>query len=110
MKNLFINQYRKHKKRNEIQDTTKEDYYLNQSKEAIWNEGEVNMNLEEIWKMIDSLEESYRTPFLMAYNGYKYDEIQKTMNLPLGTIKSKIHLARKMLKRRYNRMLNEVAA
>ncbi|MFT4667693.1 MAG: RNA polymerase sigma-70 factor (ECF subfamily) [Flavobacteriales bacterium] len=110
MRNLFINHYRRNKKRNEVQDNTKDDYYINQSTESIVNDGETNINVQEILKLIDSLDEGYRTPFLMAYKGYKYDEIQEAMNLPLGTIKSKIHHARKILKRRYNKMLSEVAA
>ena len=35
----------------------------------------------------------------MAYHGYKYQEISEVMNLPLGTIKSRVFLARKVLKK-----------
>ncbi|MFT4667696.1 MAG: RNA polymerase sigma-70 factor (ECF subfamily) [Flavobacteriales bacterium] len=110
MKNLFINHYRRNKKRHEIQDNTKDGYFLNRSSGTIVNDGETNINVQEIFKMVDSLDDDYRIPFLMAYNGYKYIEIQEAMNLPLGTIKSKIHHARKILKRRYNKMFDEVAS
>ncbi|MFK8104065.1 MAG: RNA polymerase sigma factor [Saprospiraceae bacterium] len=110
MKNVFINQYRKNKRRRALQDNTPEDYFLNRAGGATDNEGEMNMNMEEVLKLINSLEESYRTPFLMAYQGYKYDEIQQAMNLPLGTIKSKIHYARKILKDQVNALHDEVAA
>jgi RNA polymerase sigma-70 factor (ECF subfamily) len=36
-------------------------------------------------------------PFTRYYNGYKYEEIAHEMNLPLGTVKSRIFLARKIL-------------
>ena len=110
MKNSFINQYRKHKRRNLVLDETKEDFYINSSKEVISNTGEMNVNIEEITKAIDNLEEGYRIPFLMSYQGYKYHEIQKAMNLPLGTIKSRIHIARRILKSKIENMYSELAA
>jgi len=35
---------------------------------------------------------------MMAYHGYKYQEISEVMNLPIGTIKSRVFMARKALK------------
>ena len=110
MKNSFINHYRKHKKRNEVLDHTAEDFYINSSNDITSNDGEMNVNMEEITKAIDNLEEGYRVPFLMSYQGYKYHEIQKAMNLPLGTIKSRIHIARKILRSKIEDMYSELAA
>ena len=109
MKNSFINQYRKQKRRNEIQDTSAENFYLNESKEVIENDGEMMVNMKEIFKIIDDLDEAYRIPFLMAYQGYQYDEIQKAMGgLPMGTIKSRIHNARKILKGKVKELYGQV--
>jgi len=111
MKNSFINLYRKQKRRNELQDTTREDFYLNESKEVIRNEGEISVNMRDIFKLIDELDEGYRVPFMMAYKGYQYDEIQKSMGgLPMGTIKSRIFNARKILKSKIKELYKEVAA
>ena len=110
MKNSFINLYRKQKRRSEIQDTTSEDFYLNLSKDTIDNEGEMNINIQEISRIIDSLDEGYRVPFLMSFQGYKYDEIQEKMNLPMGTIKSRIHHARRILKNQISVIYDDVAA
>jgi RNA polymerase sigma-70 factor (ECF subfamily) len=56
--------------------------------------------------MVDSLDESLRVPFEMHYLGHKYQEIAETLNLPLGTVKSRIFFARKelkeMIERRYH--------
>jgi len=60
--------------------------------------------------MIDSLKEGYRIPFMMAYQGYQYDEIQEKMNLPMGTIKSRIHHARRILKTQIKGIYDDVAA
>ena len=110
MKNSFINLYRKQKRRSELQDTTSEDFYLNLSKDTISNEGEMNINIQEISRIIDSLEDGYRVPFLMSYEGYKYDEIQEKMNLPMGTIKSRIHHARRILKNQIRVIYDDIAA
>lgn len=110
MKNSFINLYRKQKRRSEIQDTTSEDFYLNFSKDTIGNEGEMNINIQEISRIIDGLADGYRIPFLMAFQGYQYDEIHQKLNLPMGTIKSRIHHARRILKNQIRGIYDEVAA
>lgn len=105
MKNSFINLYRKKKKRNEVQDTTVEKFFLNDPNKVNLNEGEMVVNVKELYKIIDSLDEGLRRPFLMSYQGYKYEEIQKAMgDLPMGTIKSRIFHARKALKTRVKKL------
>jgi RNA polymerase sigma-70 factor (ECF subfamily) len=39
----------------------------------------------------------------MYIEGYKYKEIGEYMNLPIGTIKSRIHIARQELMSKINR-------
>jgi RNA polymerase sigma-70 factor (ECF subfamily) len=46
---------------------------------------------------IDQLEDEYRIPFMRFYNGFKYKEIADEMDLPIGTVKSRIFLARRKL-------------
>ena len=46
---------------------------------------------------IENLEDQYKIPFTRYYSGFKYEEIAQEMQLPLGTIKSRIFLARKQL-------------
>jgi RNA polymerase sigma-70 factor (ECF subfamily) len=48
--------------------------------------------------MIDLLDDSTRIPFMMHYQGFKYQEIADHLDLPLGTVKSRIFFARKDLK------------
>ena len=45
----------------------------------------------------------FKTPFLLYFDGYKYNEIAEALNEPLGTIKSRIHFARKLLKEQVSR-------
>ena len=98
MKNIFINNYRKRMKANTIMDATNNLYFINSASAEI-NQGETNIFLQELNYMIDNLDESLRIPFIMHYEGFKYQEIAEELDLPLGTIKSRIFFARKELKK-----------
>lgn len=98
MKNIFINNYRKKVKSNTIIDSTDNLYFLNSGSTLIENDAYRNILMDELNGMIDSLEDNIRVPFVMHYEGYKYQEIADEFNLPLGTVKSRIFFARKALK------------
>ena len=98
MRNIFINNYRKKKRRGVIVDATDNNYYINSGKHVIANEGDSNIMMDELTEIIGQLDEGLRIPFLMHYEGYKYLEIAEKFNLPIGTVKSKIFFARKELK------------
>ncbi len=99
MKNIFINNYRKKTKANTIVDTTDNLYFINSSSTIVSNGAGTNIQMEELTKMIKDLEDSIRIPFEMHYVGYKYQEIADKLELPLGTVKSRIFFARKELKK-----------
>jgi RNA polymerase sigma-70 factor (ECF subfamily) len=98
MKNIFINNYRKKTKANTIMDSTDNLYYINSGSATISNGAESNIMMKELITMIDELDDSVRIPFLMHYQGFKYQEIAEQLELPLGTVKSRIFFARKELK------------
>lgn len=98
MRNIFINNYRKKVKSNTIFDATDNLYYLNSGGASTGNGAESSILMEELQGMVDSLDDSIRVPFVMHYYGYKYQEIAEQLNLPLGTVKSRIFFARKELK------------
>ncbi|MDA8979616.1 sigma-70 family RNA polymerase sigma factor [Chitinophagales bacterium] len=98
MKNTFINNYRKRKKEQET--ITKpgdiHDGMLHHG--ALEIEPGVRILLSETLKMaIESLKPEMRDTFMMYFEGYKYHEIADQLDLPLGTVKSRIFLARKDL-------------
>lgn len=100
MKNIFINNYRKKMKANTIIDTTDNNYFINSSTtRVIGNAAESDILINELNHMIEELDESIRLPFNMHFEGFKYQEIADHMDLPLGTVKSRIFFARKALKR-----------
>ena len=98
MKNIFINNYRKKVKSNTVLDTTDNQYYINSGSHATGNAAEGVIMLKELNGMVEALDESTKVPFLMHFEGFKYQEIADELDLPLGTVKSRIFFARKALK------------
>ena len=69
-------------------DDTSNQYYINSGSTASRNDGEGSMIMSDIKSAISQLSDNLRTPFLMSYTGYKYEEIAQDLHLPLakGTI------------------------
>jgi RNA polymerase sigma-70 factor (ECF subfamily) len=109
MKNIFINNYRKKVKANTIIDSTDNLYFINSGSTIIANDAESNIMIKELTRMIEKLDDSIKIPFLMHYQGYKYQEIADDLDLPLGTVKSRIFFARKELKSVINRRYDNMA-
>lgn len=108
MKNIFINNYRKRVKANTIMDSTDNLYYLNSGGRQEENGGDTNILIKELKDLIERLEDSIKLPFMMHYQGYKYQEIADHFKLPLGTIKSRIFFARRELKEQIRRRYSYV--
>lgn len=94
MRNIFINNYRRSKKFVKADDTEILNYG---TKAATYNNGISNLRVSEIKNELEQLPHSLRTSFELHFTGYKYQEIADMLEEPLGTIKSRIHFARKMM-------------
>jgi RNA polymerase sigma factor (sigma-70 family) len=103
MRNIFINNYRRKAKQQTIFDNTPNEFLLNYNQVTISNAAEVNLKLKDIQAAIHKLPAIFRTPFMLYFEGYKYHEIGEMLKEPLGTIKSRIHFARKLLKEQLTR-------
>ena len=101
MRNIFINNYRRGTRAATIVDTTDNLYHLNLSQDSGIDSPESSYGAEEITSAINEFPDEYRLPFSMHVAGYKYNEIAEKMNLPLGTVKSRIFFARKKLQERF---------
>lgn len=97
MRNIFINNYRRQVRSATVIDTTEDLYHLNLSQESGLDSPEGSFAAKEISIAINSFSDEYKVPFTMYVAGYKYSEIAENMNLPLGTVKSRIFFARKRL-------------
>ena len=101
MRNIFINNYRRASRTATVVDTTENLYFLNLSQDSGLETPEGSYGAAEIQAAIDEFSDDFRIPFTMHVQGYKYNEIAEKMDLPLGTIKSRIFLARKRLQERF---------
>ena len=94
-----INNYRKVVRSATIIDQTEDLYHLNLPQESGLDTPEGSYAAGEITDAINSFSDDYRIPFSMHVAGYKYNEIAEHMNLPLGTVKSRIFFARQRLQK-----------
>ena len=101
MRNIFINNYRRASRAATVVDQTEGLYHLNISQDSGFATPEGSYSVNEIQLAINEFADEYRIPFSMHVAGYKYNEIAEKMNLPLGTIKSRIFFARKKLQVRF---------
>ena len=103
MRNIFINNYRRKAKQGTIFDKSDNDYLINTSQSATKNNAIASINMKEVYKAVYDLPEIFKSPFLLYFEGFKYNEIADMLCEPLGTIKSRIHFARKLLKAQVER-------
>ncbi|HUR64940.1 MAG TPA: RNA polymerase sigma factor [Chitinophagaceae bacterium] len=103
MRNIFINNYRRQSRHRTIFDNSPNDFLLDQKQATVSNAAESNLRLKELEKAVQQLPEIFKNPFLLYFEGYKYNEIADYLHEPLGTIKSRIHFARKLLKEQISR-------
>lgn len=105
MKNSFINDYRKKRK-----EPPKVDY---QEVESYYNSDDIDRKItsdlrvealqdmigDEISTAFNSLDIDFRTVIILCdLEGFKYDEMAKILDIPIGTVRSRLHRARNLLK------------
>lgn len=97
IRNVFITSYRKGKRRQEIaEENIPGNNWSNLT--ATHNPAEGLLGAEDIQQHIEALPEIYRRAFRLHLNGIKYKDIATMTNVPVGTAKSRVWTARKMLK------------
>lgn len=96
MRNIFINQYRRKKRAISIFDNSKELYSIIGS-EVTSNQPIHFLYEKEVSEKIDRLGDELKEPFEMHFQGFKYKEIADKLEIPIGTVKSRIFIARKKL-------------
>ncbi len=100
MRNIFINNYRRQRKQRAVVDISPYELVLDYLPENQHhgNPTYSTLQVKDINKAIYDLPELFRNPFLLYFEGFRYHEIAGMLKEPLGTIKSRIHFARKILK------------
>ncbi|HAA13585.1 MAG TPA: RNA polymerase subunit sigma [Cytophagales bacterium] len=105
LKNSFINEYRKKSKQ-----PTKVDY---QEVETFYNSDDVDEKIttdlrvdavqdmigDEVSNALNSLAVDFRTVIILCdLEGFTYEEMAKILDIPIGTVRSRLHRARNLLK------------
>lgn len=98
MKNTFINEYRRDSRKNALIQTSDDLSSFQLKRSAATNSGENKFVMEDINRAMARLQPEYSGPFLRYFEGYKYHEIAEELNIPIGTVKTRIHMARQFLK------------
>lgn len=97
MKNTFINDYRRKMKVKNTFGAASNEFHLSAEVDKVYPSPESIYNSKEIISNIDNLDDEYKIPFKMFLQGFKYKEIAEELDLPIGTIKSRIFFTRKKL-------------
>lgn len=100
LRNTFINLYHKNKQERAFKcDLELAKYAINANHRSGIRKVDSKLVMEDIFRYIKTLPKEYLHPFIMHYKGYKYTEISEKTNIPLGTVKTRIHKARSMIKK-----------
>lgn len=103
LKNTFINEYRKEsKKPNHVsfEDfyTGEDDHEMESSMVDLRQEYFQGLIGDEVTNALNALPVDYRLILLLCdVEGFKYDEIAKIIDIPVGTVRSRLHRARNMM-------------
>jgi RNA polymerase sigma-70 factor (ECF subfamily) len=100
MRNIFINNYRKKMREQAVVEKVPHEQLLYRFESSCDCLQEMKLTIKEIAEFIHHLPELIRLPFMLYCDGFKYREIAFVLREPIGTIKSRIHFARKTLQTR----------
>ena len=109
LKNTFINDYRKTSKRpktidyQELVDIQMEDEIVSSYQLDLRDEIVDDTLGDEITIALNSLNIDFKTVILLCdIEGFSYEEISKILEIPIGTVRSRLHRARNILKEKLN--------
>ena len=115
LKNSFINDFRKKSKQPAKVDYQEVESYYNSEKvdkpitSDLRVESVQHMIGDEISNALNSLEVDFRTVIILCdLEGFKYDEMAKILDIPIGTVRSRLHRARNLLKEKLREYANKM--
>ena len=105
LKNSFINEYRKKSKKPATVDYQEVEAFYNsddvdyQSTSDLRAESVKDMLGDEISNALNALAVDFRTVIILAdLEEFSYEEMAKILDIPIGTVRSRLHRARNLLK------------
>lgn len=101
LKNTYINYLRSSHNKNMAYDSDEVSLFSNSGKETGSPLPDDVLQRKELREQINLLPGSYEKPINMMLSGYSYKEIAQQMDIPIGTVKSRIHLGKKRIRKTY---------
>ncbi len=101
LKNTHINYLRSSHYKQLTHDTDELNHYSSQDEEYKTSLPDEELMKKELHDIIGLLPSVYEKPIHMFLTGYSYKEISQRMNIPIGTVKSRIHLGKKRIRKVY---------
>jgi len=105
LKNTFINDFRKKSKEPSKVDYNEVETYYNSDDTDVQATSDLRVDTvkdmmgDEVTIALNSLDVDFRTIIILCdLEGFKYDEMAKILDIPIGTARSRLHRARTMLK------------
>ena len=105
LKNAFINEYRKKSKAPQAVDIDQANLLKDEDEKAFKGFNDLreemfqNMMGDEITNAINTLQEDFRTVILLCdVEDFTYEEIATILEIPIGTVRSRLHRARNLLR------------
>jgi len=101
LKNTYINYLRSSHHRQLVHDGDDLNQFQLQTQADPEDSPDELLIRKELHEVIKMLPVVYERPINMFLTGYSYKEISKQMNIPIGTVKSRIHLGKKQIRSVY---------
>ncbi len=104
MKNTYINLYRKESKEPDKVDYEEIEGYYNLIRDQNSDDNDLQQRMfgqlldDDVSKALESLPEEFRTVVILCdIEGLAYEEIAEFLQIPVGTVRSRLHRGRKLL-------------
>lgn len=99
LRNTFLNHYHREKNKSAVSLDDSFDSVQTQMPNGVQNHGKGKFLLEDINRALSLIPEQSSYCFRRHFEGYKYEEIAQELNIPIGTVKTRIFVARELLKK-----------
>ncbi|MFA5973389.1 MAG: sigma-70 family RNA polymerase sigma factor [Lentimicrobiaceae bacterium] len=102
MRNTYINEYRRSFRYIIFRDNSKSEQSQNEVHASGSDDPNSIYRSKELEHIINSLHDDLRLPFKMHQEGFRYKEIAESLRMNIGTVKSRIFVARRKMMKQLN--------